>query len=417
LVVYYHAANFQAIPLTQHIEKDLRILQINASYKAAYIYGGPTMSVSALSERLAEAGHDVWVYTTTANGLTELPVSANTLVIVDGVHVVYFNRITKDHTHFSPKLLLELSKQVKTFDVVHIHAWWNLVSVLSCAITLAKGVKVVLSPRGTLSEYSFKHKGTFIKKLFHQLIGNKLLKRCTLHTTSVSEQIEIKKLTGGKHMLNIPNFINLAAVEIKSINHHNKIIKLLFLSRIDEKKGLDVLLNALALVNIPWSLSIAGDGDAQYIETLKKIAIAKCIDHQITWLGFRHSDKFEVYHDHDIFILPSHNENFGNVVIESLSVGTPVLISKNVGLADYVAEHNMGWVFNLDKESLKNNIELAAKDDSKRNFIRTNAPMLIRDHFSNEVLTRRYEAMYQQVCGYTDTTTKPLSLKFKANKY
>jgi len=355
------------------------------------------MSVSSLSEQLVKAGHDVSVFTTTANGDGELSVEANSPGIIDGVNVIYFDRITKDHTHFSPKLLLAVSKQAKTFNVVHIHAWWNLVSVFSCIIALTKGVKVVVSPRGTLSKYSFTHKSGFLKSIFHQIIGKKLLSKCAIHATSVSELQELTDLIKPKQVFNIPNFIHLPLIEQQTKDNDGERIKLLFLSRIDEKKGLDILINALALVNIPWSLSIVGDGDVRYIESLKKIAIAKKIDQHISWLGFRQSDKFEIYQQHDLFVLPSHNENFGNVVLESLSVGTAVLLSKHVGLSDYVSKENLGWVFDLNEVSLKNTIQLAADQKTKRDTIQRNAPMLIRSHFSDAVLVERCEEMYQQI--------------------
>jgi len=355
------------------------------------------MSVSSLSEQLVSAQHQVCVFTTTANGKQELAVEANCPTVIDSVNVIYFNRITKDHSHYSPKLLSAVAKQAKAFNVVHIHAWWNLVSVFSCIIALAKGVKVVVSPRGTLSKYSFAHKSGFIKQIFHQTIGRSLLRKCAIHVTSDSEQRELTDLISPKQIFNIPNFIKLPAFEQPVKDSTGEHLKLLFLSRIDEKKGLDILINALALVTIPWKLSVAGDGDAQYIDYLKKIAIAKQIDQNISWLGFKHADKFEIYRQHHLFVLPSYNENFGNVVIESLSMGTPVLLSNHVGLAGYVAENNLGWIFDLDEVSLKNTIETAAYDIAKRDGIQQNAPTLIRSHFSNDVLTARYEAMYQQI--------------------
>jgi glycosyltransferase involved in cell wall biosynthesis len=355
------------------------------------------MSVSSLSEQLVKAGHYVMVFTTAANGKEELSIEVNSSQVIDGVNVIYFDRITKDHTHFSPKLLSALNKKAATFNVIHIHAWWNLVSVLSCAIALAKGVKVVVSPRGTLSNYSFTHKSGFCKSIFHQMIGRNLLRKCTIHATSDSEEQELTALIKPKQIFNIPNFIHLPLFDQQVKNSSVDGIKLLFLSRIDEKKGLDILINALALVNIPWSLSIAGDGDIRYIESLKKIAIAKNIDQHISWLGFRQTDKFEIYRQHDLFVLPSHNENFGNVVLESLSVGTPVLLSKHVGLADYVTKENLGWVFDLNEVSLKDAIQLATNEKAKRDIIQKDAPMLIRSHFSDMALIVRYEAMYQQV--------------------
>ncbi len=357
------------------------------------------MSVSALSEQLVKAGHEVTVFTTTANGQHELNVEPNSTVMVDGVTVAYFERLTKDHSHYSPNLLSSLKKQINGFEVVHIHAWWNLVSVLSCFIALKKGAKVVVSPRGTLSDYSFTHKGSFIKKAFHKFVGKKLLNRCTIHVTSDSEQRELEQLINPKKFYNIANFIKLPEAKDISMSTESETIKLLFLSRIDKKKGLDVLFNALALVKIPWRLSIAGNGDPNYISELKSLAKDKQIEQHITWLGFRHADKFDVYAEHNLFVLPSHNENFGNVVIESLSMGTPVLVSKNVGLADFVAENNAGWVFNLTPTALKNTIEKAAVDKEKIASIKKNGRQLIDANFGSAVLIDKYINMYKQITG------------------
>jgi hypothetical protein len=106
------------------------------------------MSVSQLSEQLIKAGQLITVFTTTANGPTELDVPLGQQVMIDGVPVFYFKRITKDHSHLSPSLLKAVWKQVKNFDVVHVHAWWNLVSVLSCFVAIIRGVPVIVSPKG-----------------------------------------------------------------------------------------------------------------------------------------------------------------------------------------------------------------------------------------------------------------------------
>ena len=87
------------------------------------------------------------------------------------------------------------------------------------------------------------------------------------------------------------------------------------------------MLNALIDVSVPYHLDIAGDGEESYIAELKNIVSRNNIQHKISWLGFHNENKFELIHQHDLLILPSYDENFGNVVIESLSVGTPVLIT------------------------------------------------------------------------------------------
>jgi len=375
----------------------LKLLQINASYKPAYIYGGPTMSVSKLSEQLVKAGCVVEVFTTTANGKDELPVKQNEKVDVNSVGVTYFKRLTKDHSHFSPALLRRQWNDVRKFDLVHVHAWWNLVSVFSCWIALIRGVPVLLSPRGTLSAYSFTNRNNFPKKIIHQLLGKHLLKRCYIHVTSPREKEGIETIIHPRDIINIPNFIEIPDDVSNAVPNQAGAIKLLFFSRIEEKKGLDILLNALATVTVPYHLTIAGGGDAGYIEKLKTIAEKNKISAHISWIGFQGSNKFDLLQQHHLMVLPSYDENFGNVVIESLSMGTAVLISKQVGLAAYVAENNLGWVCELEKNDISRFINLIQKETGTLSAIRTYAPGKIRDDFNEDNLTRKYIEMYNQI--------------------
>ncbi len=120
----------------------MRILHVTPSYKPAYIYGGTIESVACLCEAFVAMGHDLHVFTTAANGTEELDVPLGKDVIVDGVPVTYFKRITKDHTHVSFDLWKHLYKDCKKYEVVHIHSWWNVLVIvvsiyLSC--TWCKG--------------------------------------------------------------------------------------------------------------------------------------------------------------------------------------------------------------------------------------------------------------------------------------
>ncbi len=377
----------------------MRILQINASYKPAYIYGGPTMSVSKLSEELTKAGFYTEVFTTTANGITELKVVPGERLVVDDVPVTYFKRLTKDHSHFSPALLKHLRKEVKGFDVIHIHAWWNLVSVLSCWIAIKRGVPVVISPRGTLSAYSFSNKNSLPKQIIHSLLGKRLLKKSSFHVTSDREKRAIESVIPPNRIITIPNFVVLPGIISENTHDYadGSPLKLLFFSRIEEKKGLDILLNALAKVTVPYHLTIAGDGEKDYIDVLKTIADNNGIADCVSWIGFQGANKFEVLQQQDLMVLPSHDENFGNVVIESLSVGTPVLISKYVGLADYVTTNNLGWVCELDENDISAYINRIFEEKDKLNGIRQVAPNIIRTDFDETNLTEKYISMYNQI--------------------
>jgi len=375
----------------------LKILQICAAYKPAFIYGGPTMSVSMLCEQLVNDNVSIEVFTTTANGKNELDVIPNQKVTVDGVPITYFKRITKDHTHLSPSLIRAAWKEAPRFDLVHIHAWWNLVSVFSCIVALVRKVPVLVSARGTLSPYSFRNKNISVKWFIHRLLGKLLLKSCHVHATSTREANAIAGVARPKSITILPNFVKLPKQTAYTENKPGEYLKLIFFSRIEEKKGLDILLDALIDVSVPYHLNIAGDGDELYIADLKMIATRNNIQHKISWLGFQNENKFDLIHQHDLLVLPSYDENFGNVVIESLSVGTPVLISEEVGLADYVQHNRLGWICQTTPVSVASLINSIAGQKHELNRIRSDAPAIIYHDFNKENLVKRYIAMYDKL--------------------
>lgn len=372
------------------------------------------MSVSKLSEELVKAGEDVMVLTTTANGKEELDVPTGKETLVDGVKVYYFKRLTKDHTHFSPSLLSFLHQTIKSAKrqtpnarrntlnpqlIVHIHAWWNLVSIFAALIAKWHGVKVILSPRGMLTSYSLNNRNSKVKDVIHFFLGKRLLKYAHIHATSEKERKDVLQTCEVNGVTVIPNFVRFPSSNGFSnervSNSQSDSYKLLFLSRIEEKKGLELLFGALASTNIPYQLSIAGTGEKSYIKSLQTLATELGISSKITWLGhIEKQSKFDIIAASDLMVLTSYNENFANVVVESLAMGTPVLISKEVGLADYVAANKVGWITSLDVEAIIRNIELSYKDLTKRAYIRETVPTLIQHDFEESRLAADYKKMY-----------------------
>lgn len=111
---------------------------------------------------------------------------------------------------------------------------------------------------------------------------------------------------------------------------------LLFLSRIHEKKGCDLLLEAFARFadrDPTLHLVMAGPDQTGWVATLQQQANALGVAHRITWPGMlTGNDKWGAFHAAEVFCLPSHQENFGIVVAEALGCGKPVLISNKVNI-------------------------------------------------------------------------------------
>jgi glycosyltransferase involved in cell wall biosynthesis len=378
------------------------------------------MSVSKLSEELVKAGEDVMVLTTTANGKEELDVTIGKETLVDGVKVYYFKRLTKDHTHFSPSLLSFLHQTIKSAKrqtpnakyqsskpqlVVHIHAWWNLVSIFAALVAKWHGVKVILSPRGMLTSYSLNNRNSKVKDAIHFFLGKRLLKYAHIHATSEKERKDVLQTCEVNGVTVIPNFVRfphslrseIGGWSKTGVSNNSEPItyKLLFLSRIEEKKGLELLFKALSQVNIPYQLSIAGTGEESYVKSLQTLVSDLGIASRINWLGHvANEQKFDLLAQSDLMVLTSYNENFANVVIESLAMGTPVLISEEVGLADYVAANNLGWIVPLNVEEIAESIIKSLKETTKRMSIKVDARKVIEANFCDQNLIAEYNNMY-----------------------
>jgi len=376
----------------------MRIIQISPAYKPAYIYGGPTLSVSLLCEALVEAGIPLQVFTTTANGAQELE-ATNAPVKIDGVSVTYFRRTIRGQIHLSFGLLIRLYFSTDRNDIFHIHSWWNATAILSALVGKMRDNRVVLSPRGMLTPYSFNNRHSFLKKMFHYLLGKWILNSCEIHVTSEKERRDVSSFVKRGRITTIPNLAN----ELILYRHSDPIpmeetatFKLLFLSRIEEKKGIELLFEALKHLSYPWVLTVAGSGNPKYLDDLQSLAAKLNIEDSITWVGFVNlEEKRSLMMEHDLFVLFSHNENFANVITESLSAGLPVAVSEEVGLSDFILEHDLGWVSELDKFSIVAKLEDAAKNIDKRSRIKQIAPSLIAKHFSIPIILPQYFKLYE----------------------
>lgn len=143
----------------------------------------------------------------------------------------------------------------------------------------------------------------------------------------------------------------------------------LYLSRIHEKKGCDLLISAFAKVckqDPSLHLVIAGPGAEPLVTKLKTLAEQLAVKEKITWTGMvQGEDKWAAYYASEAFVLPSHQENFGIVVAESLACGLPVLISNKVNIwreiesdgAGLVAEDTIEGAEQLMRRWLKHDVE------------------------------------------------------------
>jgi len=325
----------------------MKVLHVVPSFYPAFHYGGPITSVYELCAGLVRQGCAVRVLTTDANGLgAVLDVAKDAPVTLPpGVSVRYCPRILRHSV--SPQLLWLLVPLLRWADLVHLTAVYNFPTLPTLAACRWLGKPLVWSPRGALQRWQSSRRPAV--KAGWEIVCRRLVPHGTvLHVTSEQEAAESVAKFPDISAVVIPNGVEIPP----SCEHRNDSghLRLLFLGRIDPKKGVENLLAAcqrLRNLDRPWSLAIAGSGDAVYAARLEENARRLGVDEQVKFLGeVRGQAKTDLFAASDLAVFPSHTENFAMAVAEALAHGVPVVASKGTPWSG-VEGHGCGlWVEN-----------------------------------------------------------------------
>ena len=208
-------------------------------------------------------------------------------------------------------------------DIVHNNGIWTRFSYRVMNNSFRNKIKTIQSVHGMLEPWSLSQ-GKFKKKLALLVYQRSILEKADLIHASTSEEVRAIRANGIRNKIAvIPNGIDIKCP--LKINN-TKPYKLLFLSRIHRKKGIELLLEALSCFRYKFELVIAGSGDFNYITKLKRDVQSLGLSKIVTFVGYvEGEEKRKLFMSTDFFILPTYSENFGNVVAESLKYGKPVL--------------------------------------------------------------------------------------------
>jgi len=335
----------------------MKVLHVVPSFYPAFHYGGPITSVYELCAGLVRQGCEVRVLTTNANGLgAVLDVAKDTPVMLPpGISVRYCPRILRHSV--SPDLLLRLLSSLRWADLVHLTAVYNFPTLPTLAACRWLRKPLVWSPRGALQRWQSSRR-PLLKAGWESVCRRLAPRGAVLHVTSEREAAESVTKFPGTSAAVIPNGVEIPP----QIEHRNGSgrLRLLFLGRIDPKKGIENLLAAcrrLRNLDRPWSLAIAGSGDIAYTSRLEENAQQFGVHEQVRFVGeVRGRAKADLFAESDLAIFPSHTENFAMVVAEALAHGVPVIASRGTPWSE-VEAHGCGlWVEN-DPDTLAAAIE------------------------------------------------------------
>jgi glycosyltransferase involved in cell wall biosynthesis len=146
----------------------------------------------------------------------------------------------------------------------------------------------------------------------------------------------------------------------------------LTLSRLHPKKNIELLVEVfLSLVErhqaSDWRLVIAGDGDAEYVDALKRLVRQKGGENHVLFAGWLEgAERASALSEASLLALPSHQENFGLAAAEALACGVPVIVSEHVNLAPQIEKYGAGWVTSLNGERFSNTLSEIFNNDDER---------------------------------------------------
>lgn len=371
--------------------------------------GGPSVMLRTMARGLVQAGVEVDVATTDDDGPKRRSVSYATPIVEEAVTYRYFTRQTRFYT-FSWPLSRWLAQHVRDYDLVHIHAIFSYAAIPAAFCAKRYGVPYIVRPLGVLNRWGVKNRRPWLKQLSFRFIEHRILTgAAAIHYTSEQEQIEAEELGVKSRAVIIPNavddsllssFCPTGRFRAQYPQFADRLI-ILFLSRLDQKKGLDILFPAFARVKARFSqalLVIAGNGETAFIDGLQQEARRLGIDKDIVWAGFLSGEeKRHALADADIFALPSYSENFGIAVVEAMACGLPAVISDQVGIQREIATAEAGIVTQCEINEFAQALSLLTCDAKLRSRMAENGKRWVRQHCSSSAVTEKLLALYQQV--------------------
>ncbi|WP_235276577.1 glycosyltransferase [Methylacidiphilum kamchatkense] len=364
------------------------------------------------SKALASLRHQITIYTTNDNvdSLSDIPLKQP--INKDG-YQIYFFPLTYAFIaplrkyYFSIPLMQALHNTISLFDLVYIFSLYRFPPTIAALYARSFRVPYIMNPHGFL--YPFLFRKNRLLKLPHELFFDfpNLHHASAIHYTSQEEKELVSPLK-----IKSPGIIIPLGIKIEEYQHTHKgkfrilhpyLLRqkiLLFMGRINFKKGLDLLIPSFARIIQEYNniLFIAGPDNEGYGKKVSAWVKQYNLEKKVIFTGMVTGDqKIALLSDADIFILPSYTENFGIAVVEALAMGTPVIISNKVNIWREIRDADAGIVVSCNVEEITKACLDLLKDDTRRNAMGANGRKLVEKCFVIEKTAKMLEKHFMQL--------------------
>ena len=347
--------------------------------------GGPSRSVPMLAKGLAELGVDITLMAIRSENMN--------IHALEGTSV----KLKVISPSFSRREIAKFLADER-FELIQIQSVWEMPYHKVILEARKQNIPYIVTPRGMLEPWSLSQKKWKKKLAWWLYQRNDVQKSACVFTTAKMEAEHVSNLGITTCKAVIPNGIETDAYPCKSSVEGVK-KQVLFLSRVHVKKGIELLFEAWKRLHsdyVDWQLLVIGNGEAEYIHSLENRVESLGLKDSIKILPPVFGEaKIKVYQESALFCLPSFSENFGMVIAEAMSCGTPVITTTNCPW-EILNETDTGWCVDLSVDNLEHALREAMGMDANALYdMGQRASKFIFDNFDYRSVTRKTLRLYE----------------------
>lgn len=375
-------------------------------------YAGAGIASQLMARYQAKEGHKVVICTTNADfPKGTLMVPSGEPVDKDGILIWHFP-VQIRSLLISIPLCLWLKTEIMSFDIVHIHGLYRFPVTFAAYWARRAGVPYVIMPHGSLDPFLY-HQSQYnlhLKRIYERLFDIPNLKHAAaIHYTAKEEAKQAAFLKLRTKPVILPNGIDWGSYRRlplrgnfrRRIGLNEQTPLVLFLGRINFKKGLDLLVPAFGLVlrkNPDAHLAIVGPDNEGYGSKVQQWCGEQGIQDRVFFVDYiGHEEVNEAYVDADVFVLPSYTENFGLTVVEAMACNTPVVISDHVNIWREVQEAGAGIVVSLDLRAVADAICRLLADKLEARAMGTSGRLAVEKNYAWPRIVKQLTLVYRKL--------------------
>ena len=370
--------------------------------------GGSAVAAINMCRELSHRGHKVTIYTSAGRVGTRWESQTDAQMNVRGANVKYFPGGKLNYYAISPPFATALRRDIPGYDVVHIHSLYLPPSILAAYYSRRFGIPYVRQPHGALDPFIFRrHRAR--KWLYEALFERRNLRCAAAVLFTTRDEMKLAKSTG----LRFRGFVAPLGVEFEDApDDWQQIVNatwpelagkevILFLGRINFKKGLDVLARAFSTIHGQRKdahLVIAGPDNEGYGDQVRRWLAKENWLGSVTFTGMVQGGlKAALLKRARVFVLPSYTENFGIAVVEAMAAGLPVMISNKVNIWREIDKAGAGLVVNPNAHEVASAILKLLEDPVLAKQMGERGRHLVQERFTWDNAGQMLLKLYQTI--------------------